>query len=221
MEINPRRESCCELGEILYEDRLLYQTDNFMVAPSIGPMGIEGYLLILTKEHYIGMGNIPNSLYPELVDIIDSVKRITKKETGKEPLIFEHGPKVCGFRGGGCLDHAHLHVVPGANIIRDLAADMVGRLSPVGSGYGVERIDTFKRLSEIYSGGETSYLYVDTPNLPQAESVQLVAKIDFDMPSQYVRQIISRKSNNPRWSWRQHPDIETLERTVERLKGKF
>ncbi|MBU2589381.1 MAG: hypothetical protein KKB39_01315 [Nanoarchaeota archaeon] len=95
-------ESCCELGAILNKekDRVLFESDNFFIAPTIGPMGIEGYLLIISKKCYSGLGQIPENQYNELEGLITMARGIIKDNYNQDIQIFEHGPRVCGFKGG-------------------------------------------------------------------------------------------------------------------------
>ena len=112
---------CCALNyENIKKDRLIiHETNNYFVCPTLGSMGIRGYLLVISKEHFEGSGDIPQSLHEELDDIVNYSKARVKEVYGKESTVFEHGPKVGYCSGGGCLDHAHLHVVPGVDIIEE------------------------------------------------------------------------------------------------------
>ena len=68
---------CCRLGdEYQLKKNILYESTNFFVVPSIGQMGIKGYVLLCSKEHYFGMGNIPEEQISELETVLDRVKKI-------------------------------------------------------------------------------------------------------------------------------------------------
>ena len=209
---------CCELGDILEDDRRpkLYITDNFFVTPPLGSIGIDGYVLIISKDHYSGIGDIPEEYHKELDSVVQTTKKVLQDQYGLLSLVFEHGPKVCSFRGGGCFDHAHLHIVPGIEIIDDLAVDLMKRLEFTRQFYRVDRVEGFKRMTEIYQEGRSSYLFVESPS-----SQRIVSEVNFFIPSQYLRQMIAFKIGTHTWDWRQHPHLETMERTIERLQGKF
>lgn len=210
-------DSCCALGaEYDRRRQILHETDNFFVLPTLGPIGIEGYLLIVSKKHHIGIGGMPPQLYKELDEVTHAVRRVIRQEYGVEALVFEHGPRVCHYRGGGCLDHTHLHVVPGADIMNDLAVDLMTRLSLAKQFYRVDRIEGFDRLSDIFEEGVSSYLFVEAPN-----STRLVTEVNFFIPSQYLRQMIAAQRDIRTWSWRLHPGWEVMERTADKLEGKF
>jgi len=213
---NKMLKSCCELGSEIHKDRVIHKTDNFFVISTLGSIGIEGYLLIISKEHYEGVGDVPEELYPELNDLASNVQRVLQEQYGKLPFIFEHGPRVCGIRGGGCLDHAHLHIVPGVDVTSKWAGDMMKRLESAKQFYRVDRIEGFDRVGDIYRGGKSSYVFVESP-----QGVRYVSEVNFQIPSQYFRRMIAEQVGSGRWNWRLHPDEETAKRTVEKLRGKF
>lgn len=188
------------------EENILYKTDNFFIVPTIGPMGIEGYLLICSKEHYMGIGNLPAEQEQELEMFIEKTRQIIAKEYQSEVLVFEHGPRRACHKGGGCLDHAHLHLVP-------TNADIIGFLSPL---FKLEKEKGFERLRRIYEKAESSYVLIE-----DQMKERYVIETQIPIPSQYLRQIIAKSSGISEWDWRSYPDIETFDKTLKKLKGKF
>ncbi len=210
-------DACCDLGRILQDnDRVLFRSDNFYVASTIGQMGIEGYLLILSNKCYKGTGDIPERLHGELDEVTKLTKKVLKSVYGVDSQVFEHGPRVCGVRGGGCLDHAHLHVVPGVDIMDDLALDLMHRLESIGQFYRVDRTEGFKRTMEIFNNQKCSYLIAESP-----DDKRMVVEVNHHIPSQYMRRMVGDKVKAMTWDWAVDPDYETMNRTVERLSGKF
>ncbi|MDD5191619.1 MAG: HIT domain-containing protein [Candidatus Nanoarchaeia archaeon] len=207
--------NCCRLGRAINQDRVLCQTSNFFVIPTLGPIGIEGYLLIVPKKHYLGFAEVPPKLYPELNELLSSVKGIIKSEYKKPALIFEHGPRVGKPKSGQSIDHAHLHVVPGIDITKDWALDLMSRLKGEGLFYRVERVEGFEKGKILLERG-VSYLYVE--NL---DGWKLLSEQNFNRPSQYFRKMVANYVNPNAWNWKRNPDRETLEKTVERLKGRI
>ena len=210
--------NCCQLGEILTKesDRVLYETDNFFVAPTLGQIDIEGYLLILSKECDRGIGDIPEKLYKELEEVIETTRKVIKSEYGLNSRLFEHGPKICSIRGGGCLDHAHLHVIPGIDVISDLSLELMAGLDTIGQLFRTERIDSFKRAGEIYNAQKNSYMIVES-----TYGQRVIVDVNFHIPSQYLRRLVADKMGSDKWDWRRFPCEETMGRTVDRLSGKF
>lgn len=214
----PKTTGCCDLGyeNMVREGRVLHETDNFLVVPTIGQMGIEGYLLVLSKEHKIGVGDVADSQHKELRDVVDHTRSVLQQQYGVPSLVFEHGPRVCGVRGGGCLDHAHLHVVPGVTIAKPLLEELLVGLEEADHFFKVERIEGFKRVADIYAARKTSYLYVDDPS-----KFSLVTEVNTHIPSQFLRRIIAEQKKIDVWDWAVDPDYKTFHRTFDRLTGKF
>ncbi len=199
--------SCCILGEQLKRDReVLYRTHNFSVTPAYGQIGIEGYLLVCTNEHYIGIGGTPSALECELETVISKTLNVIADSYSPEIVVFEHGPKSDCHKGGGCLDHTHLHVVP-------TKVDVFGFL--FNKHFKPEKIQGLERLRKIYETNNSSYLLLETQ-----ERKRFVFEVDI-IPSQYLRQIIAMGEGRSNWDWRKYPDEETFKKTLEKLRGKF
>ena len=211
-------ESCCRLGaELVKKDNVLFETDNFFGVPTIGPIGIEGYLLLCSKEHYIGIGGVPEEHRSELEDVLKMTRDLLSDFYGSEVLVFEHGPRVGCHKGGGCLDHAHLHIVPvSVNLMEPLVLQFLKALA-INDYYKLERTEGFERLTQIVEDKKVSYLFVET-----ADRRRFTTEVNFVIPSQYLRQIIaSQLGRLGDYDWRLVPDHETFNRTVENLKGRF
>ena len=207
--------NCCRIGLERNSYRVVCETPNFFVMPTLGSMGIEGYLLIVTKEHYLGFGMIPQNQHQEIGELIKEVKGRIKDEFGKSCLIFEHGPRIGETEPGKSIDHAHLHVLPGVDIINEWGVDMIHRLGSKGQFYRVDRVEGFERAADLCAIG-TSYLYVDSPS-----GMQLLSEQNFHRPSQYFRTMVAHQIGFEGWNWRENPDVKTLDKTFERFQGKF
>src|SRR3989338_10498751 len=114
-----------EWGGSKVDGTILYESKNFNVFPTLGQI-VDCYLLIATKDHFIGIGEIQTGWHRELNDVGKKVRDVLKHEYGQGPLFFEHGPAFADGKngvigGGGCIDHAYLHAVPtGADVKPDL-----------------------------------------------------------------------------------------------------
>lgn len=198
-------DECCLLGaQINSKDKVIFETENFAVTPALGQMGIDGYLLICTKEHYIGICGMPPSLDEEFDELIAKTRKLIEENYSKEIVAFEHGPKLGCHKGGGCLDHAHLHVVP-------TKVDLLGYLN---SFFTPVKIGDYSRLRDIQSKNESSYLFIET----QGQSRYVFEVKDVALPSQYLRQMIAKEEGRKNWDWRQYPDWDTFYRTLKKLR---
>jgi len=114
------------------------------------------------------------------------------------------------------LDHAHLHVIPGTDIIGDIGSDLMVGLDEVGMLFRAERVDGFKRAAEIYHAQEHSYMIVES-----SYGQRVVVDVNFHIPSQYLRRLVANRCGSDKWDWKKWPGMEIVERTVDCLSGKF
>lgn len=200
-------EFCCQLGKDLETPgRRLYKTNNFSIMPTLGQIGIEGYLLLCTNEHYDGFGNVPQSLEKEFFEILKKTKDILRREYSKDIVVFEHGPRKGCTGGGTCIDHAHMHVIP-------LEIDLIRSLREKHL-YPIE-VQNLGILREIYSENG-SYIFIE-----QEDKMQ-VARLNRLIPSQFMRKVIAEQIGKlDMWDWRQYPDYATIKKTMRSLEGKF
>ncbi len=198
---------CCLLGEQINDSyRVLHEGNNFIVTPALGQLGIEGYLLICSKEHFVGICGMPANLDSELEIILDKTRQIISEHYTSNILVFEHGPRLGCYKGGGCLEHAHLHVVP-------TGVDVAGFLRD--KDFVLEEVSDFSRLRNIHSEKKSSYLFLET----QVRR-RFVCEVDV-LPSQYLRRVIANLEVRDNWDWRTYPDYDSFYATLKKLRGKF
>ncbi len=186
------------------KNRILYETDNFMVFPALGQI-VEGYLLIVPKEHYLNMGSLPIEMYSELESIKEKVQNILQ-EVYEMPVIFEHGPVSSTRRGGCCIDHAHFHVVP-------VNVDIIQELS---RSFSYRTITSLIELKQQFESG-TPYFFVE-----DQQKNKYVFDIIRRVPSQYIRKIIASKIGKLEiYDWGAYFGIEEMKRTIKKLKRLF
>jgi diadenosine tetraphosphate (Ap4A) HIT family hydrolase len=161
--------------------------------PALGSF-VEGYSLIIAHEHVRSFSRMsPENL--EAVDVFkNDVSNALMELYGCRVLVFEHG---CGSswnqRAGACIDHAHLHLIP-------IAVDIRDQLSQHFIPTSISRLS---ELPHIANGG--AYLYLEDHH------GSTLYPIDDSLPSQYIRQLVSRGAGCPRlWDWREHPLREAI-----------
>jgi len=208
---------CCELVSGPYGDgRVIHETPNFFVSTALGPMGIPGYLLIISRDHVFGSGELPSNTFGELDDLLSQTRARIQETYRKQSTMFEHGPGVgkCGW--GGCIDHMHLHVIPGVEITNPFAIDLMSRIDQKEQFYRVDRIEGFKRTADIWDAQKTSYVMLEP-----YDQRRLVAEVNFPGQSQWLRRLTANEIGSKRWNWRFHPDKERAMQTASELAGKF
>lgn len=205
LAVNPRRDG-----------RVIYDGPNFFVSAALGSMGLPGYVLIVSQEHYIGSGDMPPELHEELDDLMGRTRGILRATYGQEPIFFEHGPRVgrCGW--GGCIDHAHIHAVPCPDISELFAVDLMDNLTEPGLLYRVDRTEGFKRAVEIAQGRHSSYVMLEDPTRRR-----LFSEVTFPGQSQWMRRLMARRIHTPHWNWRESPYRERALQTAQELAGKL
>ncbi|MBU0466381.1 MAG: HIT domain-containing protein [Nanoarchaeota archaeon] len=189
-------------------DRKIEEIENFVAFVSAGPLTL-GHLLITSKEHYISMATIPEVQFDELRTLREKLgERLTSAFNLPQTVLFEHGPSKYALRGGCCVDHAHLHIMP----VRLPSTRVVSKIK---KALGEPKIiESYRGLGE-FEDGETAYAFFEF------DGIRYLFEVSKPMPSQFVRQIIGKYIGRQyTWDWRQNPRIEDILENVERLKAR-
>jgi hypothetical protein len=161
-------------------------------------------MLLVPKGHFISMGALPDTMFAEL-DAFKSFLCSMLTECYGSVATFEHGPSR-ERRSVGCgVDHAHLHLVP---VSFDLAS-LTSPLLPTGARWrpaGIQECRNSHRLGE-------DYLYVEQP----VSSGQIVTG---ELGSQVFRRVIASRIGHPKeYNWREHPHVERVMATINRIRA--
>jgi len=179
-------------------DKILYESDNFIVLPAKGHFS-PGYLLIITKEHYCSFASIPHEeLHSEWKEIYNLVKSALGRIYRQPVILFEHGSIFGGGYAGNTIEHAHLHIIP---CVIDLAKALAD------DGRKIKGISSLESLRSI----NKPYLFVSSGNF------NYVAEVEHEMQGQYLRKLLYDKlisKNDDGWNWRVHVHEDILESTL-------
>ncbi len=182
-------------NNILNRDRVVLETKNFVVIPTVGCFQI-GYLLVVPKEHYLCFGEFDESLFEELDLIVEKITSYVKKYKGKDCIIFEHGTRDLSMVTATSIMHAHIHIIP-------FEYDMVSFL-PVYCE--LKKINGFKDLSDEME----NYLFLRDKN-----GNSYIVKNDA-YPSQFFRKIACQALGIPKyWNWKEYKFTENMEITLD------
>jgi ATP adenylyltransferase len=181
-------------------DRPVFESRNFVAIPSLGSL-VEGWLLLVPKEHFISMGALPDRLFPEMEEMKRTVSAHVSNEYG-QVTVFEHGP-VSGNRKVGCsVDHAHLHIVP-------LGFDLAAAARPFMPHDAEWSAASLNECRKAYQSGR-DYLYFEQP----LGTGWISAHRNFG--SQVFRKAIASQIGRPdEFNWRQHPELAIVARTID------
>lgn len=192
-------------------DRILLETENFVVVPSFGQI-VEGYLLIITKFHILSMGELSPQLHSELNGIIQYSTEIIQFAYNTGCIQFEHGAVTSKNTGGCCIDHAHLHLVPLNLKMSDIYDNFYFRM---------ERYEAqnFPDSTKLLLNQNKPYLYIKIFSDFYFNPILLDAT---DLPSQYMRRIIAKLVGKPdEWDWAINIGKQRLENCLRNLKPLF
>jgi diadenosine tetraphosphate (Ap4A) HIT family hydrolase len=204
-DLNCQMEEICRFCRPPEKERILYQTEHFYVMVSLGPI-VEGYLLIVSKEHIGACLHLPTSYLKEFFLLKDKVKSILNDVYGC-CLFYEHG------KTGSCLItgkdhihcfHAHLHCVPAKVNLNEIVKD---DLVPM----------QFSSVSECYEKMKhvEKYLYIEDSRICTYQP-------DIELRSQYLRYNLAKAVGHTElWDWVKIQNWELIYKTIDKIKPYF
>lgn len=182
----------------------LMESPNFVVLPSVGAM-VEGWLLIIPKDHYLSAAAMPYVLVEELHELKDDVAHILAPLFGSI-VAFEHGPSRPSCEIGCGVDHAHLHLVPFAGDLELLTRPQLPEDS-VWEIISPADVTTFRDLD---------YLYFEQP----LGSARITAGLNYG--SQVFRRAVAGfMHRTDEYNWREFPEYERVFSTIAKLEEPF
>jgi diadenosine tetraphosphate (Ap4A) HIT family hydrolase len=101
----------CRFCVLPDRDRIIDDDSSVASMLSLGPI-VEGYTLVLPRQHHACVGEIPLGLRDAFLSQVHKVSQALELHYGKL-IAFEHGRATCaaGAPATHC-HHAHLHLVP-------------------------------------------------------------------------------------------------------------
>jgi ATP adenylyltransferase len=181
-------------------NRPLLQSANFHVLPSLGAL-VEGWLLIVPKDHVISMGALDGTLIAEMQDIKLQVSSIVQSRYGSVCL-FEHGPAAANRAVGCSVDHAHLHVVP-------LGFDLAIAAQPLMPTDAIWHVGSYESCRHAFMSHQ-DYLYIEQP-IGRGKIATSAA-----FTSQTLRRAIAETLDvSDEYNWRDYPRLDMVQRTAD------
>jgi diadenosine tetraphosphate (Ap4A) HIT family hydrolase len=162
----------------------LFRTEHFTVILDTAPL-VQGHLLVVSKDHIPSLASSAPAGRQELIE--------TKLETEDRVrfaygpcTFFEHGAFSFSRNAGSCVDHAHLHIVPGIyDLSRPVSADF-----PAAAEYKdyAEALDSLRGKPYLLFGNDASRV------------TGTVAPV---CATQYLRRLVAGLARaHHRWNWR-------------------
>ena len=96
----------CKIANKEIESNIVYESNNIIAFLDIDPIN-EGHILVIPKEHYLDIDEIPKELLTRLLDITQKIVIAIKKTYNPNGYsIMQNGGKF------NDIGHFHLHIFP-------------------------------------------------------------------------------------------------------------
>lgn len=214
MDVNDRGfcEFCIEFSHKGNSRRIIMETENFTVVPSVGSLTIP-HLLVVPRMHTLSFAALSPDLACEAFTLCEKVRQFLAGSCDANIIVAEHGAglrldddlNLCSELGASCLDHAHLHLISvpdAAGVLADYEA-VGGPASIVGPPEHVlQVIGTNPYISLSVSPGAWS-LWPATERFGR----------------QFIRRVVAGRLGSTDWNWRTHPHPERLAATMRMFQG--
>jgi ATP adenylyltransferase len=181
----------------------LFESEHFIVLPSLGAL-VEGWLLLVPKDHFICIGALPESVIAEMEGIKAVVTSFLTECYG-DLSVFEHGPHVEKLQIGCGVDHAHLHFVP-------LTFDLANAVAPFLPRDITWSSARYQECRNAFLRGE-DYLYFEQP----LGNGRIAINTAFDGQI-FRRGIAATLGRLDEYNWREHPQFSNITATIAKAK---
>lgn len=182
------------------QSRVMFENQNFIVMPTLGAF-VEGYVMAVSKSHYSCSLHLPEPMLCELETLLTKIRRSIMDTYHTPSVCFEHGSVSCSNRFGGCIDHAHIHVVP-------CDTPLIGQVEK----YDL-KIEKIESLSDIkQKSAEAPYLF-----LQDIDEQRYYITGSFII-SQFFRQLLAQHYQvGGQWNWRRDLFLGNMKKTLEKM----
>lgn len=158
-------------------------------------MLVPGYFLVVSERHQLAMVDSDSRELRATRHWIDGVVSSLSPLFGNY-LVFEHG-SCESAHGGACVDHAHVHLIPKADQLRQ----RLRRALPWNK---------LRTYTELIQCSGTPYAYLGLAG-------EHYALRDSRIPSQWIRRELARHLGHDVWDWALDPGLANLEATLTAL----
>jgi diadenosine tetraphosphate (Ap4A) HIT family hydrolase len=170
-------------------NRVLLCTEHFVVVPALGPL-VPGHALVVGRRHAGGLLTTADRVQTDYQRLAARL-RAHCVTLGAELLELEHGGATAGGRGP-CIDHTHVHLLPGLGHCLDVLEGRLPRLTDAPR-------DTapFRPYMWLRNAGAESWY----------DAAQAIG--------QEARRAIGHALHLDDWDWAVNPGWQTVEETID------
>ena len=187
----------CNLDFDKVENTVICETKNFRAIPSVGSL-IDGYVLIVTKNHINSLSELTDEQKVEYENLINKILEMFQKVYGKTPILFEHGtPNLQSSMSANSIIHAHSHIV---NFKFKNESEIIQKYNFVP----IKNFNEVKRENYIYFQNSDASKYVS---------------YNFTSVSQLMRILIANEINKEQqYNWREFDFKENIVSMLNKFK---
>lgn len=185
------------------EQRVVGESEDFLIVAAFGQISNGGYLLLFPKHHIPCLGAMNQEKMERCASVIEEVRLAIQKEYKLAPItLFEHGIV------GQTVKHAHLHFVPEICHITE-------RIKKDFPENEIWQVHSWQELRSLYQERKEPYLFW----------LGADAKMNmcWNPPAspQYLRIVVAEAVGRPeRGNWR-NMDTELDERLIDETVNRF
>lgn len=167
-----------------------------MAVPSLGCL-VPGYLLVMPFTHVTSTCGLPEAVKPKFASFVIEVVAQLRSVYGMPVTMFEHGGCSSPYESrSACVNHAHLHLVPGNYGLKSEAPEKTTKHSSFGDFLESD-------------GPDSPYLMLQDPCGP------IVSFADQPTP-QFFRRVVAARLGMPEcWDYALYPFFDNIERTYK------
>lgn len=149
-----------------------------------------GHSIIVSRQHHTSFIEDWSHGGSDLLSFVLEVESVVETVTGEALVVVEHGTGRDAETGAGCVEHAHLHMIPSQAPVVD---------SFLKLGIPLEPLDDVRWIGSV--GNNEHYLYLrDTDGRQYAAMARVIA-------SQLVRRVVAERHGAANWNWRDFVDL--------------
>jgi diadenosine tetraphosphate (Ap4A) HIT family hydrolase len=180
-----------------YDEVLMDADQTGIVIAAVGAL-TPGHVLVSPIRHVHSVRSLPVNEAIKLIPVVHHVRSVLERIYGTSTVMFEHGGCSADKPSSACVQHAHLHLLPGNCVFSLPATDSI-----------------FESLDDFLAAGQTfdAYLAFEDSGgrVHQGKDVGV---------SQYFRRQFKDSSAEPEsWDYAADPRLETVADTIKTLRG--
>lgn len=173
---------------ISHQANIIYQSEKFMLIPSIGPLN-DSHVMLVPKKHVNNFALLDQLEMQEANKILNDLANYYSKTYQKDLVFFESGAGLNIDHSGGCITHAHIHCV-------EFSAQFHTKI--------FNEIELKNITNDCYINADTTYGYVWYRDINRTSYICNNPLL----PSQFLRYIYAESTKSTlRWNWRKDLNI--------------